>query len=264
MQQNIHIRHQDKYYRFISVIFHLNDASIMICLNRDGKTVRINYHATGQINYHLHHSSQIYHEPLPSLSARFELIQYSVPDLTLLDLAEEKDLSDADREASLEIDRAATGQHSFAIAIAPFQTLASNAELFRVAIGNAWAITVEKNQSQLSGGFEIKAPAKGALTKLGLPIDQAILRSLHRLGGRDKGLTIFPPNGASVIKIVPSVPMRVVPDVTIHFADPGYTATLLREESKNYRVHVDVRGPVGRQKIKTLPGINSITLDAEL
>jgi len=259
MEQKVHLKANDNYYRFLSIIPHINDGSIIICI-KTSQNVRINYHATGQVNYHGFNEGEKFHLPLSELTSPIELVSIEVPSIEVFDHIKPEKLQDFERESSFNI--GFKKNIKVGVFIRPTNILGALNENFLFTIGNIYSVAVVIGESAtLFKDLNFKVP-KSTFTTMQMPIDEAIVR-FHQKSTGKKTLIIYPPNGESVVKIFPAVPMRIVPRVKLEFGTPEYTYSVIEEQSKNYRVAIKMRGKGGR-KLDQLPPIKMIELDAEL
>ena len=259
MEHQIFLKHEEYFYNFFSVIYHPNDASIMVCI-KVGDEMRINYHATGQVNYHSLESKSRFNSPSWNLSTEEKLIELEVPDINCFKKIQDCELTESIKDGALDI--SISNNLKFSFTIRPTSLEGEFKDSMAVSIGNTFLIALEMVfEEKIFPIVKYNIP-ESRFAGMQAKIDESIIKVYQRMCKTDS-LIIYPPNGQSVIKIIPSVPKRIVPTVKIEFMSPDFTFEQIYEQSKNYRVAVDVRGK-GKSKITSIPAFKFIEIDAEL
>jgi len=230
------------------------------------RTKKLSYHATGRVHFDHNKEEKIFLEPLMWLTARTFFAAYRIPSAGLLDRHDAKPSG-----TDLVLRAESNAVRTFNICVCPTTEALQLGEA-AVIFNGLFSLRVSEIASpdslpaEMQGHFVTYLRSAGMYTAPALAEDQAFVDFQQRINGWD-GLLIFPPASKSdkgVYRVVPSVPMRTRPKLSLEFFDPLLEACQLDTEER--RENVDIRFRV-RRKGSFLPDavpIRSVALDAEL
>ncbi len=230
------------------------------------RTKKLSYHATGRVHFDHKKEEKIFLEPLMRLTSRIYFAAYRIPSAGHLD---RHDAEPCATDLVLRADSSSV--RTFNICVCP-TTEALQPGDAQVTFNGLFSLRVseivgpDSLPTEVQRHFVTCLRSTGMFTAPALKEDQAFVDFQQRINGWD-GLLIFPPaskNDKGVYRVVPSVPMRMRPNLVVQFFDPLLEACQLETEGR--RENVDIRFRV-RRKGSFLPNavpIRSLALDAEL
>jgi|APAra7269097501_1048564.scaffolds.fasta_scaffold00070_13 hypothetical protein len=229
------------------------------------RTKKLSYHATGRVHFDHKKDEKIFLDPLMRLTERNSFAIYRIPAAGLLDR------HDAEPSATdLILPSDSSAARTFQLCVCP-TTHALLPEEGQVNFNGLFSLRISNIEGpnlpiEVRGHFVTSLRSTGKFAAPALKEDQAFVDFQQRINVWD-GLLVFPPaskNDKGVYRVVPSVPMRARPKLSVEFFDPLLEACPLETEAR--RENVDIRFRV-RRKGSFLPHavpIRTLTLDAEL
>ena len=232
---------------------------------------RVSYHTSGRVNYgSVVTSSPKFFEPLFDITQRNHFLLISIPCVERLELGSGSSSSvDGEDETGFwDIPSSVSGRITFGLVIAPLDDDGGDMsphvrlgyDTFAVFITLA-SLPVPVTE-ELKQHFIYGAPD-------GLRSNQFCGRfeaelAYHQARTGQTEVIIYGPDDRGVYTLYPSRVMRVQPDITVEFAEPGLLTEVI-EGSRANRVRFRIRGPGGYITNRDLrPLIRSIILNAEI
>ena len=261
------------------------------------KTQRISIHASGRVNFHVTPNHGVNFIPcLLDLTEAVPVVGYVIPSFSALDLAEKIRAGDH----IVELEGVFEGALGFEFSAIPFNLPLLEGEIWRFIVEGRYGLACTLFPGSLFSvrhgvppeAFSLIRPSS-LLPEQSIPEDQAFIRFqelMHANQARQAlisstvpepehdriieeivraGRGIQGPNKEGVWEVVCTVPMRIRPELVVHFSDNRYRAELIDMTSLDRRLEkVRVRFKVYDQQaqkwIKRPVEITQAFLDAEL